>query len=85
MSIVVVNTVKQLSVNVRPHRYNICPDKTVLRTSKALCRNVASRSWRYLFLEANNVDSLKRDGHLTYLRGIYLSLRSLYIGHDNMK
>ena len=62
-----------------------CPDKTVLRTSKTLCRKVASRSWRYLFLEANNIDSLKSDGHLTYLRGIYLSLDSLYIGHDNMK
>ena len=50
--------------------------KTVLRTSKALCRKAASRSWRYLFSEANNIDSLKSDGHLTYLRGIYLSLRS---------
>ena len=67
------------------HRYNICPDKTVLRTSKALCRKVASRSWRNLFSEANNIVSLNSDGHLTYLRGIYLSLRSLYIGHDNMK
>ena len=62
------------------HRYNICSDKTVSRTSKALCRKVASRSWRYLFSEANNIDSLKSDGHLTYMRGIYLSLRSLYIG-----
>ena len=25
----------------KAHRYNICPDKTVLHTSKALCRKVA--------------------------------------------
>ena len=46
MSVVVTNTVKQLQVNVRPHRYNICSDKTVLRTSKALCREVASKRER---------------------------------------
>ena len=87
MSIVVVNTVKQLSVNVRPHRYNICPEKQQQQNSiaytKALCRKVASRSWRYLFSEANYIDSLKSDGHLTYLRGI-LPRRSLSIAHDNM-
>ena len=43
-SVVVTNTVKQLQVSVSPHRY-ICPDKAVLRASKALCRKVASRSW----------------------------------------
>ena len=79
MSIVVTNTDKQIWVNVRPHRYNIRPHKTVLRTSKALCRKVASRSWRYLFSEANNIDSSKRVAYL------YLSLRSLYIGQHNMK
>ena len=87
MSIVVVNTVKQLSVNVRPHRYNICPEKqqqNSIAYTKALCRKVASRSWRYLFSEANYIDSLKSDGHLTYLRGI-LPRRSLSIVHDNMK
>jgi len=59
--------------------------KEVLRALKALCGNVASRSWRYLFLKANNIGSLKSDGHLTFFRGIYLSLMSLYIEHDNMK
>ena len=68
LSVVVTNTVKQLQVNVRPHRYNICPDRTVLRASKALCRKVASRSWRYLFSEANNIDNLKGDVHLTFLK-----------------
>ena len=74
MSVVVVNTVKQLYIIVRPHRYNICPDKT-LHTLKTLCREVASRRWRYLLSEANNINS---DEHLTYyLLGTYSSLRSL--------
>ena len=40
----------QVSLGQRKaHGYNICPDKTVLRTSKALCRKVASRSFFFSF------------------------------------
>ena len=31
-----------------------------------------------MFSEANNIDNLKSDERLTYLRGLYLSLRSPY-------
>ena len=43
------------------------------------------KSWRYLFSEANNIDSLKTDGYLTDLRGVYIYLRSKNIGQHNMK
>ena len=57
MSTVMMKIVKQLSINVN-YRYNIYPDQIVLRTVKAFCRKVASRSWRNLFFsEANNTDS----------------------------
>ena len=46
MSIVMMNIVKQLSINVN-YRY-IYPDQIVLRTVKAFCRKVASRSWKIL-------------------------------------
>ena len=36
MSVVMTNTAKQLHINVKIHRYNICPDKARLQTSKPL-------------------------------------------------
>ena len=52
MSTVMMNTVKQLSVNVKLQVQHLSKPDSVLRTVKAFCRKVASRSWRHSFFRS---------------------------------
>ena len=59
--------------------------KRVLRISNALHMNAEMRHCRDFSSEADNIVNLKRDGQLEYLRGISLTLSSLYTGHSHIK
>ena len=80
MSIVVMNIVQQLSINVvelqvqhlsRPDSIEYC------RTF--LWKSSESELETLVFSGANNIDSYKSDRHLTYLSGVYIYIYIL--GH----
>ena len=56
----------------------IPPRQNSITYIEAFCGKAASQSWRYLFSEASNIDSLRCDGQLTYLRRMYSPLGSLH-------